>query len=190
MAWPKVLTEFGDIALLVPLAAVMLLWLLLTHSLRDAAWWAIAVVFCTVLTAVLKVSFYGCPPSPNLRAALAVTRASVLSFMERSALVTATQTRGLQRIIAIGVGASFILAIAASRALPAHNASEVGLGLTIGMAALILFCQSYWRYREAKIWLSPLFAPGGALVAVLYGRELDAEHFLHEIAEFRRIRCV
>ena len=72
-------------------------------------------------------------------------------------------------MIAIEVGASFILAVAASRLLLAHNASEVGLGLTIGIAALVLFGQSYWRCCKAKIWLSPLFVAGGALLLILHG---------------------
>jgi len=82
------------------------------------------------------------------------------------------------------LGASFIPAIAASRLVLAHNASEVGLGLTIGIAALILFGQSYWRCCKAKIWLSPLFAAGGALFLILLGRELDAEGLLHKIAGY------
>ena len=43
-------------------------------------------------------------------------------------------------MITIGVGAGFILSIAASRLLlHAHSAPEVGLGLAIGLAALALF---------------------------------------------------
>jgi hypothetical protein len=38
--------------------------------------------------------------------------------------------------------------------------SEVGLGLTIGIAALILLGQNYRRHCEGKIWLSRVLAIG------------------------------
>jgi membrane-associated phospholipid phosphatase len=188
MAWLKTLTEFGDLAVLTPLATVMLLWLLLMRSPRGAAWWAMAVVFCAGLTAVLKVFFYGCPPTPDLHSPSGHTSFSTLVYGAMT-LATAMQSRGLQRMIVIGGGASFILAIAASRLLVAHKAPEVGLGLMIGIAALALFGQSYWRCCKVKIWLSPLFAAGGVLLLILHGRELDAERLFHEVAGYFHINC-
>jgi hypothetical protein len=198
MVWLKALTKFGDLTLLAPLATVMLLWLLLARSPRCAAWWAIAVVFCTGLTAVLKVSFYGCPPTSHLHSPSGHTSFSTLIYGAMT-LATATQSRGLPRMIAIGVGTSFILAIAASRLLLAHSTAEVGLGLAIGIAALILFGHSYWRCCNAQIGLSSFFRAGGslllvfvaegALLLVLHGRELDAELLFHEIAGYFGINC-
>jgi membrane-associated phospholipid phosphatase len=188
MAWLKALTEFGDLAVLMPLATVLLLWLLLMRSPRGAVWWAIAVVFCAGLTAVLKVSFYGCPPAPDLRSPSGHTSFSTLVY-GAMALVTATQSRGLPRMITIGAGAGFVLAVAASRLLLyIHSASEVGLGLAIGIGSLALFGQSYLRHRT-KVWLSPLFVAGGLLLIILHGRELDAERLFHEIAGYLRIHC-
>src|SRR5215831_5245968 len=137
MPWLKTLTEFGDLGVLTPLAAVMLICLLLMRSVRGATWWAIAVVFCTGLTAAFKVLFFACPPTPDLHSPSGHTSFSTLVYGAIT-LATATRTQGLPRIIAIGVGASFVLGIAASRLLLAHNASEVGLGLTIGISSLIL----------------------------------------------------
>ena len=188
MPWLKALTEFGDLGVLMPLATVMLIWLLLIHSPRGMAWWTIAVIFCTGLTAVFKVFFYTCPPTPDLHSPSGHTSFSTLVYGAMT-LVTARQTRGLQRIVAIIVGACFVLAIAASRLLLAHNASEVGLGLAIGIAALILFGQGYWRHSKMQIWLSPLFAAGGAVLLVLHGRELDAEQLLGGIARYLQIDC-
>jgi hypothetical protein len=188
MDWLKTLTEFGDLAVLTPLATVMLIWLLLISSPRGAAWWAIAVVFCAALTAILKGFFYGCPPRPDLHNPSGHTSFSTLVYGAMT-LATATQSRGLLRIIVVGGGASFILAIAASRLLLAHNAPEVGLGLAIGIAALVIFGQGYWRCCKAKIWLFPLFAAGAAFLLMLHGREVDTERLLHEIAGFLRINC-
>jgi membrane-associated phospholipid phosphatase len=188
MAWLKALTEFGDLAVLMPLATVMLLWLLFMHSPRSAVWWAIAVVFCAGLSAVLKVSFYGCPPAHDLHSPSGHTSFSTLVYGAMT-LVTATQSRGLPRVIAVGVGAGFILAIAASRLLlHAHSAPEVGSGLAIGIAALALFGRIYSQCR-AKVSLSPLFVVGGALLLFLYGRELDAERLFGKIAGYLQIHC-
>jgi hypothetical protein len=169
-AWLKALTDFGDAAVLTPLAAVMLLWLLLNRCPRDAAWWTIAVAFCAGLTALLKISFYGCPPTPDLHSPSGHASLSTLVYGTMT-LATASHTRGLSRMIAIGGGAGFILAIAASRLLLyAHSGPEVGLGLVVGTAALALFAQRYLRYRAAQVWLSPLFVTSGALLLVLHGR--------------------
>jgi hypothetical protein len=53
----KALTEFGDLGLLTSLATAMLTRLLLMRSPRGAAWWAVAVMFCTGLTPASKVLF-------------------------------------------------------------------------------------------------------------------------------------
>ena len=74
-AWLIALTGFGDTAVLTPLAAVMLLWLLFMRSPRGAAWWAI-----TGMTALLKVSFYGCPPTPDLHSPSGHTSLSTLVY--------------------------------------------------------------------------------------------------------------
>src|SRR5258707_13209999 len=55
------LTDFGDLAVLLPLAVVMLLWLLAMRSLSEAAWWLAAVALCTGGPALLKIYFFACP---------------------------------------------------------------------------------------------------------------------------------
>jgi membrane-associated phospholipid phosphatase len=189
-AWLKALTEFGDIALLMPLGAVILLWLLLIRCARGAAWWAIAGAFCTGLTALLKISFYECPPTPDLHSPSGHTSLSTLVYGTLT-LVTATEGRGaLWRITTIGGGGGFVLGIAASRLLLyVHSAAEVGLGLVIGTVALALFGRGYLRYRTGEVWLSPLFVMGGALVVILHGRQFAAEQFLRAIARYLRLHC-
>jgi hypothetical protein len=188
MVWLKALTEFGDTAVLAPLSAIMLLWLLLMNSPRAAGWWAVAVACCAGLTAVLKISFYGCPPTPDLRSPSGHTSFSALVY-GAMALVTVSESAGSRRIMAISGGAGLILAIAVSRLLLAHDAAEVGLGLAIGISALAVFGQGYLRHRAARVWLLPLFVAGGAVLLVLYGQEVDTEQFLRAIAELLKIRC-
>jgi membrane-associated phospholipid phosphatase len=189
MSWLKALTELGDTAVLAPLAAVMLLWLLLMRSPGGAVWWAIAVVSCAGLTAILKISFFGCPPTAHLHSPSGHTSFSTLVY-GAMALVPATESAGFRRILTISGSAGFILAIAASRLLLAHSAPEVLLGLMIGIASLTIFGQGYLRCRAARVWLSPLLVAGGAVVLAVHGRELDAERLFQAIARYLRIHCI
>jgi hypothetical protein len=184
----KVLTEFGDSAVLVPLAATMLVWLLFTYSLRTAVWWAVAVALCTGLTGVLKVSFYGCPPTAYLHSPSGHGSFGTLVY-GAMALVLATEGVGWKRISAVSGGVGFIFAILVSRLVLAHSVVEVGLGLVIGVVALAVFGQGYFRSRAASVRSSPLLIAGAVLMLVLHGRELDAEQFLHATTAYLGIHC-
>ena len=165
----------------------MLVWLLLVRSPRGAVWWAIAVALCAGLTAILKVSFYGCPPTPNLHSPSGHASFSTLVYGAMT-LVSATESAGLRRIVTVGGSVGFILAIVASRLVP-HSGPEVGLGLVIGISSLTLFGQGYIRCRAPRVSLSPLLVAGGAVLLALHGRELDAEQFFRAIAGYFRIHC-
>jgi len=185
----KFVTEFGDTAVLAPLAAVMLLWLLFMRRPRGAAWWAIAVVFCAGSTALFKVFIYGCSPSPDLHSPSGHTSLSTLVY-GAIALVTAAGSRGLSRILAISGGFGIILAIAASHlVLYAHSEPEVGLGFVLGTAALALFGLQYRPNQPSRAWLIPLLVTGGVLLFILHGRELRVEDFIRMIAGYLRIYC-
>jgi membrane-associated phospholipid phosphatase len=190
VAWLKALTQLGDIAVLVPLAAVMLLWLFLTHSARGTVWWAIAAVFCAGLTAILKVFSYRCPPIPDLHSPSGHTSFSTLVY-GAMALVTATDGPSMRRMLTMSVSAGFILAIAASRLLLyVHSGPEVGLGLVIGLSSLAVFGHGYLACRVARVRLSPLFIASGAVVLALHGRELHVELFLQKIAGGLHLYCL
>src|SRR5690242_5468817 len=183
MPWLKALTEFGDIAVLVPLAALMLLWLLLMRSPRGVAWWVIAVAFCVSLTAILKISFYGCPPTPDLHSASGHTSFSTLVY-GAIALVTTTESAGSRRIISISGSAGFILAIAVSCLILKLIVlrSRFGIGnrhiFIRGISAKAI-CGA-----ERQGWLlSPLFFSSGAVLLLLH-----AENFMSNISS-RSLSC-
>jgi hypothetical protein len=94
---------------------------------RPAACWTISVGFCVGLTALLKIFFYGCPPASDIRSPSGHTAFSVLVY-GAIALVTAVQTRGLHRAVAICIGAGMILTIVVScLLLEIHSLPEVSL---------------------------------------------------------------
>ncbi|HEX8813676.1 MAG TPA: phosphatase PAP2 family protein [Terracidiphilus sp.] len=180
------MTDFGDAAVLIPLAAVMLLWLLL-GNLRSAAWWAVSVGCFVGLTALLKIFFYGCPPASDIRSPSGHTGFSVLVY-GAIALVTTIQARGVRRALAVGIGTGLILMIAASRLLlEIHSLPEVSLGLVIGMVSLVLFGRIYLQSPQTQVW--QLLVAAGMLVSILHGQELHAEEFLHRITGYLRVHC-
>jgi hypothetical protein len=162
----------------------MLLWLLSGNS-RSAAAWAVSVGFCVGLTLLLKIVFYGCPPTSDLRGPSGHTGFSVLVYGSLT-LMTAIQVRGLPRRSAVSIGAGLILAIAASRLLlEIHSLLEVSLGLVIGTVSLILFGRHYLQSPQAHVW--PLLVAAGMLMTILHGQELHAEEFLQRITGYVRV---
>ena len=126
-SWLIALTDFGDLAVLMPLAAAMLIWLLL-HFSRTASSWVLALGFCVGLTALLKIVFYGCPPVGDMHSPSGHTSLSTLVYGALT-LAAATARPGLGRLLVIGGGAGLTLAIAVSRMLlDVRSVPEVGFG--------------------------------------------------------------
>ena len=183
------LTRFGDAALLLPLAATIFLWLLLSGATRAAAWWTFSVVVCIGVTAVSKVSFWGCTPISDLRSPSGHTSLSTLVY-GATALITAVEGGAWRPRIAVAGSIALILAIAVSRLLlGAHTVSEVILGCIIGNASIALFGSRYRRLRPKNARLAPLLVGVAALTFALHGTELRAEQLLHRITGFFRIAC-
>jgi membrane-associated phospholipid phosphatase len=185
-AWLVALTDFGDLAVLMPLAAAMLIWLLL-YSSRAASRWVLALGFCIGLTALLKIVFYGCPPAGDMHSPSGHTSLSTLVYGALT-LVAATARPRLRRLSVIGGGAGLILTIAASRLLlDAHSVPEVGVGLVTGTVSLALFSCQYLEGPSTKVW--PLLVSAGLLMSIFHGRELHAEQYLHRITGYLHVYC-
>ena len=187
--WLVAITDFGDSAVLLPLAAAMLLWLLLLRAPRAAAWWVAAVGFCIGLTAVLKIFFFRCPPIHNLHSPSGHTSLSILIY-GALALVIVVDGGNLRRVVMVGGGAGLIFAIAASRLLlDMHTMPEIALGLVIGVVGLMLFGYGYLRCKPEIVRLSPLLVSAVVLISTLHGSQLRAEEVLHRITGYLHIHC-
>jgi membrane-associated phospholipid phosphatase len=159
-AWLIALTDFGDLAVLIPVSAVILLWLL-RNSSRAAPQWVFALSLCIGLTALLKIAFHACPPADNMHSPSGHTSLSTLVYGALT-LVSATAWPGLHRVLVIAGGAGLILAIGVSRLLlDAHSVAEVGLGLVIGAISLAMFSRQYLQAPTTKMW--PLLVVAGAM---------------------------
>jgi membrane-associated phospholipid phosphatase len=183
------LTGFGDLAVLLPLAGIIFVWLLLNGAPRAAAWWTFSVVVCSGVTAVLKIVFWGCPPIFDLRDPSGHTSLGTLVY-GAAALITALEgSRWLRRIAAAG-GIAVILAIGATRLrLDVHSVPEVVLGWVIGGASLALFARAYCRLRPRNARLAPYLVGAVVLALALHGQALHAERLLHRITGDLRIAC-
>jgi membrane-associated phospholipid phosphatase len=187
--WLIGLTDFGDAAVLLPLAAVLLGWLLLSRAPWAAAWWAAAIGVCAGLTASLKILFYGCPPASDLHSPSGHTSLSTLVY-GAATLIIAVKAGERRAPLAIAAGTGLILAIALSRLLiSAHSIPEIVIGLGIGGAALALFGRGYRRNRPAAARLAPLLVAGVLLLLLLHGNQLRAEALLHRLTGFFGIQC-
>ena len=176
------LTDFGDAAIVVPLSAVMLVWLLRFHPHRAAGLWVVAIGLCLAGTAFLKILFYSCPPVSDLVSPSGHTSLSMLVYGGIALVITA-EGRGWQRVTILAAGAALIVGIAGSRlVLNKHSALEVGVGLLIGTLTLPLFARGYLRLRSEERPLLSLVLPAIVVVAVFHGQELRAESFLHAIS--------
>ncbi len=178
------LTNFGDLAVLLPLAAVMLIWLLGLRPRSSALWWVVALGLCVGLTALLKIGLYACQPAAALQSPSGHTSLGTLVY-GAIAFVVAAELTGWQRVLALGSGLLVICGIAVSRVLlGAHTPLDVVLGALIGALALAVFARAYLGHKPATPSLRPLVLALVLLTAVLHGEALHAEEMLHAIGRY------
>jgi membrane-associated phospholipid phosphatase len=177
----KTITDFGDLAVVLPLVAVMAVWLGALRQPRALLWWFIAVALCMSSTAALKIYFFVCPPLTDLHSPSGHTSLSTLVYGALT-LAIATIVTGWKRVAVIASGAAFIATIGVSRILVhAHSVPEVVLGSLIGIAALALFASQFWPRRPAEPRLQAMLIASIALMVMLNGRDLRAEDMLHAV---------
>jgi membrane-associated phospholipid phosphatase len=178
-------TDFGDLAVLVPVAAVISVWLFyLPPSRRDAGWWVIAVALCMGGTALLKVLFVMCPPAADLRSPSGHTSLSTLVYGGLTVLMV-TAARSKWRYVAAGVGSVIVALIVISRvALHDHSWLETLLGSAIGAVALSTFGCKYAVSRRDHVSLRPLLLSVALLLILLHGRTVQAESMLRAMSGY------
>jgi membrane-associated phospholipid phosphatase len=180
-------TNCGDLALLLPVAGVIALWLVGMRLFRVALWWGVAIALCTGGTAVFKIYFYACPPLAELHSPSGHTALSTLVY-GAVALIVAVEGTRRHRLLTYVAGATLIFGVAVSRVLlHAHSPLEAGLGLVIGLGALAVFAGGYLARRSPEVSLRPLVVSIALLVVILHGQELRAEELLHAISNYLQI---
>ena len=178
-----VLTNFGDLAVLLPVTLVVFIWLYFLPAKRDAMWWVATTTLCMGSTALLKIFFVVCPIAAEVHSPSGHTSLSTLVYGALVLIVATADARW--RYAVIGVGGVLILLIAISRvALQNHTALETGLGLLIGAVALCVFARSYLAVERPAVPVRPLLLSVAVLLALLHGRQLHAEDLLRALGSY------
>ncbi|HXQ52378.1 MAG TPA: phosphatase PAP2 family protein [Stellaceae bacterium] len=177
------LASFGDAVVVLPVAAVTLLWLATLVGRRVAMTWCWAVLLAGGATALLKIWLSGCAtPIDGLESPSGHTSMSTVVYGGLT-LVAASEAESWPRVALGAAGAALVLAIAVSRVtLGAHSAIEVVVGLVIGGAALALFARAYLRDRQAGRPIWPLLTAGIILALALHGHSAELEPLWRRIA--------
>jgi membrane-associated phospholipid phosphatase len=177
----RTLTDFGDLALLLPLAVIVTVWLVAIHQLRALVWWLAALALCMGVTAILKIYFFVCPPLADLHSPSGHTSFGTLVYGALT-LAVATAVSDWKRVAVLLAGAAFIMAIGISRiAIQVHSIPEVLVGWLIGMAALAVFAARFWPDRPAAPRVQGLVIASVAFMVMLHGKALQAEGILHAV---------
>lgn len=177
------LTDFGDAAVLLPVAIVLWIWLLALPRKGGTAgaWWGLSLALCVGITALLKVYLYPCPQGSELRNPSGHVSLSVLVY-GAIATVLSRQVDGWQRVAVVCGTAVGVMAISASRVLiEAHTWPEVLAGFAIGGVSLAVFACNYPRHASTTASVRRLSVAVLLVLALLHGHTLHAEDILHRL---------
>jgi membrane-associated phospholipid phosphatase len=178
----KFITDFGDSAVLLPLSAVVLIWLLATRSIGAAVWWVgVLMVFGAVIGG-LKMLFFACPPAVDVRSPSGHTGFSMVVYGSVAAIVAAQRQSRWSRVAIMASAIALVVGIAISRViLRMHSTRETVIGFLIGAVAVGVFFFGYQRTTPNRRLTTPLLFAVVLTAVVFHGARLNAETGLHAL---------
>lgn len=186
----QLVSNFGDIAVLLPASLGLIAFLAWIGSRRDAAAYAAAMATCLTAALIAKLAFALCGgnapvlgvESPSGHAAFGTT------FYGCLAALFGTGRTIARRLALYGGATALVLAIGASRvALEVHTAPEIVIGVLIGLVSIALFNtlrvapERLELSSQTVVRMSP-FAVLYALCLLLLAGHWTAEPFIDAIA--------
>ncbi len=197
LGWTAI-TDFGDSALALPLAAIVLVALVAAGWSRGAIAWSLAVAGCGAAMVVFKLAFKtaaaGCAPDLQAAPSFSPSGHAALSTVVYGGLVVLTgrQMSPFARSV-IGAGAVlWIGLIASSRvAVQAHTPIEVIAGLLVGVGAIVSMACMLRQTTGPRALIPQLAAATGCALLLMYGTHWQIESGLRAIAELlhRSMAC-
>jgi membrane-associated phospholipid phosphatase len=178
----RILTDFGDAAVLLPLSLVFFLWLLTTARVGTALLWLLILAFCNALLAVLKFYFLACPAGISLHSPSGHTGFGIYVYGSLTAVLALSVGQRWLRSAIVVTGTVLIAVMAASRLiLGYHSIVEILIGAVIGGGALAVFIPIYTRgpvRRGPVVWLTLI----ALMVALIFhGEKVTAEGYLRQL---------
>jgi membrane-associated phospholipid phosphatase len=178
----RFLTDFGDSAVLLPLTAVVLIWLLATRSVGAAVWWVGVLIGFSGVIAVLKMIFFACPPAIDVRSPSGHTGFSMFVYGAIAAIVAAQRRSYWSRAAIMLSVIAMVAGIAVSRViLHMHSTRETIIGFLIGAVAVGIFFFGYQRTTPAARLTAPLLFAVVLTAMIFHGTRLNAETNLHAL---------
>ena len=183
MPCAQFVTDFGDQAVLLPLAAGVVLVFVMAGWRRGAMAWALAVAGTLALTLVLKLGFLACGPlllidhlrSPSGHtAAGAAIYGGLLAMMARRATGHGRWTAACALSAALIIGASRL-------ALGAHTGLEVAMGGAVGVCGA-LAAERFAGMPPPRPRTSQVAAVAVFILVLLHGAHMPAEAAIRSAA--------
>ncbi|HZT89453.1 MAG TPA: phosphatase PAP2 family protein [Stellaceae bacterium] len=183
-------TDLGDSAVTLPLAALILAFLLVLRQWRAAGAWIAMVVGCAMLIGGLKLVFGACGqlmPASGIASPSGHTAMSVAIYLSFALLLgRAAPPRLAAPIFAAAM--VLIVAIGVSRiVLHAHDAVEVAIGFVVGLLAHAGFRILLSARGAPALPVLPMAVAALALVAALHGTRWKVEPRIHFVAAWLRL---
>lgn len=168
------ITDFGDEAVVLPLALAVAAALALAGWRRGAASWLLCIAATLFAVMLGKLAAHACGPVPlvSLRSPSGHTAAAAVVAGGLLALVAPPHWR-----VRLAAGAALLVAIVVgfSRvALGAHSRSEVVVGAMIGVAGAVVLAYLAGKRPAGLRWSVPIAAAIGVAV-LMHGEHLRAE---------------
>ncbi len=188
-------TDFGDTAVTLPLAGLMVGFLLAARQPRLAIGWGLAILGGASTVAALKLVLSACGHPLNgfgLSSPSGHTAMSISVYGGFAAVIATTLPRPARAAVIAGT-AALIIAIALSRIiLSYHNTVEVAVGLAAGIAALAIIVVIVARHPPQRLSLRWLAAGALVVCALFHGTQWPAEQAINRLAgwlDFLRPWC-
>jgi membrane-associated phospholipid phosphatase len=170
------ITDFGDAAVVLAVAAAAGTWFCWRGQWRAAAFWLVAVLGCVASMVALKLAFYTgdltvtgvALRNPSGHAALSAAVYGSLAW------IVASQVADWRRPTLLLLGALAVAAIAVSRRyLHVHSTSDVAVGLLVGgLWAAFFVWRGWWRDPPAERNPLPLLLLLSVVALVAHGSHL------------------
>lgn len=183
------ITDLGDSALMLPLALVLAAALWSQQSATAALTWLGALASGLAVLAMLKLSGHTCEAalagpslvSPSGHAAFAAM------VYGSAGVILARHLQGRARWLVLAVPVAVVAGVAATRVLlNSHTTLEVAVGLSIGVATLVVFAHRYRALPPIAVRshrrAGALLAAAVLLLVTLHGERLQAEEVIRSIA--------
>ncbi|HYM72686.1 MAG TPA: phosphatase PAP2 family protein [Stellaceae bacterium] len=178
-------TDCGDSAVTLPLAALALFCLVATRQRHLAFAWLLMVAGCAAAIGALKLWFGACGSSIGIPAIVSPsghTAMSVAIYGGLTLLIGAT-LRPAPRAATYAVAMMLVVAIAISRlVLHLHDAAEVAVGLVTGLIALTGFAVAMRGQAVPESLAIRLLGWGLPVIVLMHGTRLMVEPALNRVA--------